>query len=450
LVHAFHPYHDEKIARMPANRTRLLKMRRILFIMSTCLLAGTPAALSAQLVPSLPPVIDRLPDTLGRTVSGTLDRVEAPVRATQRLLDDRVARLRGVVSANRRVLELDADGDPAVRGELMMLDASADTLGKASAAGFAVIGEERIDGLDIGYTRLAIPKGMTLARAEKRLREIAGPAEISADQLHFQSGKTAPLRVLAAAAQAAEARAGTSIGMIDGGVARHPALGGPIEQRGFAGAPIASNHGTAVASLMVGQGTMRSPAPGTRLFVADVYGGNPAGGSAAAIARALGWLVGQRVPVVTISLVGPRNPLLDRVVRAAQARGTMIVAAVGNDGPAAPPAYPASYDGVIAVTGIDARNRALIEAGRALHLDFAAPGADMRAADGRGGLVVVRGTSFAAPLVAASLLAHYPSPDPAQRDTAYRALAQAAVDLGAKGPDKQFGQGLVCGDCRTR
>ncbi len=426
-------------------------MRRIFLILSTCLLAGAPAALPAQLVPSLPPVIDRLPDTLGRTVSGTLDRVEAPVRATQRLLDDRVARLRGVVSANRRVLELDADGDPAVRGELMMLDASADTLGKALAAGFAVIGEERIDGLDIGYTRLAIPKGMTLARAEKRLREIAGPAEISADQLHFQSGaRAAPLRALAMAAQAVEARTGTSIGMIDGGVARHPALGGPIEQRGFAGAPAPSNHGTAVASLMVGQGTMRGPAPGTRLFVADVYGGNPAGGSAAAIARALGWLVGQRVPVVTISLVGPRNPLLDRVVRAAQARGTMIVAAVGNDGPAAPPAYPASYDGVIAVTGVDARNRALIEAGRALHLDFAAPGADMRAADGRGGLTAVRGTSFAAPLVAASLLVYYPSPDPAQRDAAYRELTQDAVDLGAKGPDKQFGQGLVCGDCRAR
>lgn len=425
-------------------------MRRILLIVSTCLLLGSPAALPAQLVPSLPPIIDRLPDTLDRTVSGTLDRVEAPVRATQRLLDDRVARLRGVVSANRRVLELDADGDPAVRGELMMLDASADTLGKAVSAGFAVIGEERIDDLDIGYTRLAIPKGMTLARAEKRLREIAGPAEISADQLHFQSGKTAPLHVLATGAQAVEARPGTSIGMIDGGVARHPALGGPIEQRGFAGAPVASNHGTAVASLMVGQGTMRGPASGTRLFVADVYGGNPAGGSAAAIARALGWLVGQRVPVVTISLVGPRNPLLDRVIRAAQARGTMIVAAVGNDGPAAPPAYPASYDGVIAVTGVDARNRALIEAGRALHLDFAAPGADMRAADGRGGLAAVRGTSFAAPLVAASLLAHYPSPAPAQRDAAYRALAQNALDLGAKGPDKQFGQGLICGECRTR
>ncbi len=424
-------------------------MRRIAPVILTCLVAGLPAPLLAQLVPELPPVIQRLPDAIDRTVSNTLDRVE-PARMAENLLGDRLRRLRSAVSANRRVLELDAEGDPAVRGELMIVDATPDALRKAVDAGFTLIGEESIDGLDIRYTRLGTPKGMSLARAEKRLRDIAGPAEISADQLHFQSGAAKPMPMLAAMAQTSQPGSGAAIGMIDGGVARHPALDGPIEQRGFAGPPSASHHGTAVASLMVGRGAMRSPAPGTRLLVADVYGDNPAGGSAATIARALGWLAGRQVPVVTISLVGPRNPLLDRVVRAAQARGMMIVAAVGNDGPAAPPSYPASYAGVIAVTGVDARNRALIEAGRALHLDFAAPGGDMRAADARGGMAAVRGTSFAAPLVAASLLAHYPAPDPARRDAAYRALAQGAIDLGAKGPDKIFGQGLVCGDCRTR
>jgi hypothetical protein len=56
------------------------------------------------------------------------------------------------------------------------------------------------------------------------------------------------------------------------------------------------------------------------------------------------------------------------------------------------------------VTGIDGRNRPLPEAGRALHVDFAAPGADMQAADSAGGKSAVRGTSFAAPLVAGRLL----------------------------------------------
>lgn len=416
----------------------------------SCVVAVTAAPLHAQLVPALPPVVERLPDAIDRTIAGTLDRVEPVTTAARTLVGDRTRRLRDLVSTHPDALELDADGDPAVRGELMLVDAAPDMLRRAAEAGFTLIGEERIDGLDIVYTRLATPKGMKLARAEKRLRAIAGDAAVSADQLHFHSGASAPMPLFAMAGQSASPRPATSIGMIDAGVARHPALGGSIEQRGFVGPPKPSDHGTAIASLLVGGAPMRSPAAGSRLFVADVYGGNPAGGNAAAIARALGWLSVQQVPVVTISLVGPRNPLLERVVRAAQARGMMIVAAVGNDGPAAPPAYPASYDGVIAVTGVDGRNRALIEAGRALHLDFAAPGADMRAADGRGGMATVRGTSFAAPLVAASLLTHYPSPDPSRRDAAYRALAREAIDLGTKGPDKLYGQGLICGTCRVR
>src|SRR3546814_14600039 len=72
--------------------------------------------------------------------------------------------------------------------------------------------------------------------------------------------------------------------------------------------------------------------------------------------------------------------------RLARERGVSVVAAVGNDGPAAPPAYPASYAGVIAVTGIDGRGRVLPEAGRARHVDFAAPGADMNAARTDGGI----------------------------------------------------------------
>src|SRR3546814_9841190 len=78
----------------------------------------------------------------------------------------------------------------------------------------------------------------------------------------------------------------------------------------------------------------------------------------------------------------------------------LIVAAVGNDGPAAPPAYPASYKGVFAVTGVNARNRALPEAGRALHIDFAAPGDAVLAATSIDATDRLRGTSFAAPLVA--------------------------------------------------
>jgi subtilase family protein len=116
-----------------------------------------------------------------------------------------------------------------------------------------------------------------------------------------------------------------------------------------------------------------------------------------------------------------------------QRRGIRVVASVGNDGPAAPPQYPASFAGVIAVTAVDARGRALPEAGKATHLDFAAPGADMAAALPGQGYARVRGTSFAAPLAAARLLV-IGSPE--------RLAAEARRGSG------RVGRGILCFDCR--
>ncbi|PZO79064.1 MAG: hypothetical protein DI632_05340 [Sphingomonas hengshuiensis] len=228
------------------------------------------------------------------------------------------------------------------------------------------------------------------------------------------------------------------IGIIDGGVAA--GTPGLAAQQGFAsGAPRASDHGMAIASLLTGGG-IRASAPGAALHVADVYGSDPAGGSASALARALAWMVQGKVPVVVMSLAGPDNALLGRFVAAARARGTMVVAAVGNEGPAAPPAYPASYPQAIAVTGVDARGRVLVEAGRARHLDYAAPGADMLALNAAGQARSVRGTSFAAALVAARLSAAW---------SGDAAAALKVLDREAKGAGARTGRGVLCGACRT-
>jgi subtilisin family serine protease len=148
------------------------------------------------------------------------------------------------------------------------------------------------------------------------------------------------------------------------------------------------------------------------------------------------------VGVINVSLVGPRNAALARVVAAVQVRGVLVVAAVGNDGPAAPPLYPAALPGVIAVTGVDGRDRVLPEAGRGSHVVFAAPGADLRAADLKHGYATVRGTSYAAPIVA-GLLAGLLRPEPGSGANALQALTITARDLGPRGRDAIYGYGLV-------
>jgi hypothetical protein len=404
-------------------------------------LPGLPGGTGPNM-PSLPSTgIDRVGNATGTMrdlvdpVTGRLDPLRASVG---QLAQARVSRLGELVQANRDRLEM-TDLGPAVRGEVIAIDPDPASLRAALAAGFRQVGQERIEGLDINSVTLAVPRGWSVDRALSRLRRLASAGQFAANSLHEQSGDAGALPD-AEALLIQSSGNGPAIGVVDGGVAASPSLHSPVQQRGFVtGAPRPSAHGTAIASLIAGQGPVRGAAPGAPLLVADVFGTDPAGGNALALARALGWMVAQGVRVVAVSLVGPANPLVERAIRQARARGTWVVAAVGNDGRAAPPAYPASYPGVIAVTGVDGRGRVLIEAGRALHLDYAAPGADMGAAGPRGNVVPVRGTSFAVPLVAGRLAQHVRASD------ALANLDNEAAQRGARG----VGRGVLCGNCRT-
>jgi len=167
------------------------------------------------------------------------------------------------------------------------------------------------------------------------------------------------------------------------------------------------------------------------------------------VADAFAWLARERVPVINISLVGPANGLLEQLIRLVTARGHIVVAAVGNDGPGAPPLYPAAYPAVVAVTAVDARRRrVLIEACRGKHVDFAAPGADMAAAGLNAEFALVRGTSFAAPIAAGLFARQLTQIDRARAASVVAALTSQAVDLGVRGPDKVYGNGLLGGELR--
>lgn len=378
-----------------------------------------------------------------RDLDETVGRVADP----RALTDIRLVRLRDLVRANPRDLELDPQGAPIVRDEIIAIAVAPDRLQRAQEAGFRVVRSEPLEGLDLTIAILAPPPRLDTASALRRLRRLDPQGQYDFNHLYFGAGASATARAQALPRRSPPSPAAgqPKIGMIDTGLdtGQSGLAGVTVEQRGFApGGVKPAAHGAAVASLIAGR--VAGPA-GARLYVADVYGTGPRGGSAEAVIRAFAWLAQGDVQVINVSLVGPANGALQAAVEATARRGGVVVAAVGNDGPAAPFAYPASYPGVIAVTGVDRRDRVLIEAGRATHVDFAAPGADIVAADGRGGKIAVRGTSFAAPLVAGVLARLRTTLD---REAAVDALGRQARDLGAKGRDKVFGRGLVGEDVR--
>jgi subtilisin family serine protease len=348
-------------------------------------------------------------------------------------------------------LEADPRGEPMVRGRLVAVLGDEERA-RVLAQGYGLLSEQLLPGLELRLSVLAAPPGVSTRRALAQLRRLAPDAAADFDHLYLASAAS-PIPLAAATSDpssapgAQQGGAAISVGLIDGGVqASHPAFAyANISSWGCDGVRVGSPHGTAVASLLIGDGAgFRGAAFGARLYAADVYCGQITGGALETIAAALGWLDANHVPVVNFSLVGPDNVILKRLVQQMLAHGHLIVAAVGNDGPASPPLYPAAYPNVIGVTAVDAHGRLLPEDGRGPQVSFAAPGAEMLAAACSEGYASVRGTSFAAPLVAGLLAARLAVPDPAVARQAVEELERNAR-VPAGGDRDGYGHGVIEG-----
>jgi hypothetical protein len=391
-----------------------------------------------------------LPD-VGKTVPPVSLPVDtgATVRALSGAIDARKRQVSALLRQHPSQLDTDPAGELIIRSQVLAFAPSAQALDAARAAGFATHRQYELGELSATVYVLEAPPKMSTRRALRKLRQLDPDGVYDFNHVYLPSAAgddTVAERSSSPAPGMRQEGAALRIGLIDGGVqADHMALrGATLRTHGCSDASPASAHGTAVASLLLVGATLDAAQRGpVELHVADVYCGAPTGGAVDAIVDALVWLVREQVPVINVSLVGPANALLGRVVERVQARGHVIVAAVGNDGPAAGELYPAAYDGVVGVTGVDQRRRVLLEACRGSSVDFAAPGADIEAAGPDGGLVPVRGTSFAAPIVAGLLAGRLVVSDSGAADVVVAALARQAEDLGAPGVDPVYGHGLV-------
>jgi hypothetical protein len=400
-------------------------MSPVRFTILAVMLAATPAM--AQLgglgggLGNRLPALGGLPDTLNHA-AGRLDKDLQGLAQTARDLVGRP------LTATRQ-LDRDDRGFAIIRSQVLAVSPSDGSLAIARALHFTVLRQDRLEALGLTATTLQAPDGMDTVTALATLRRADASGDYDFAHIYNPSGDTsASATSNSPNAMQSDAR----IGMIDGGVEkRHAALSSAsVITQGFAGKPDApgSAHGTAIASLLVGRdGDFSGYLPGATLYAGDVFGGAPDGGSAAQIARALNWMAQNNIAVTNISLAGPPNALLAAAVKAFVGSGHLLVAAVGNDGPAAPPNYPAAYPGVIAVTSVDAGGRIQLDASRGGR--FAARGVDVRAASLPRGYANVTGTSYAAPAITARFARILEKPDPASARTAADRLAQISQKL---------------------
>jgi subtilisin family serine protease len=142
-----------------------------------------------------------------------------------------------------------------------------------------------------------------------------------------------------------------------------------------------------------------------------------------------------------MSFAGPPDDLLRAMLAKANARGIVLIAAVGNAGPRSPPLYPAADAGVIGVTATDVDDKLMAQANRGPQVAVAAPGVEILAVAPDGKYQVTSGTSIAAAHasgVAALLLASKPNLTPAQ---VRASLIRAATRI--PGKRNEVGAGVI-------
>ncbi len=354
-------------------------------------------------------------------------------------------------------LPVQADGFSAT--ELIALDPSPAALQRAAQWGARVVETSVQAGLGVRVVRLQLPPGID-ARTALAVTNERDPGVF--DLHHFyqlaqaeaaacEGASCEPMQRMAWPALNARCGRDQTIGMVDSGVSTGlPALrGADLRVRRFltnAQAPTDSAHGTAVATLLVGQpgSGLAGLLPRASLRAAEPFFRLPSGtlvADALGLVKSLDWLVSSGVGVIGMSLTGPPNRVLQAAIERVQARGVLVVAAVGNGGRNAAPAHPAALDGVLGATALSADLRVYWRASQGDTVDYALPGVALPVPDGEGVVRPRSGTSYAVPYLVAQLSQSLHEGLLSRADW-QGGRAVPVTDLGATGRDPVFGWGL--------
>ena len=245
---------------------------------------------------------------------------------------------------------------------------------------------------------------------------------------------------------------GVRIAVVDTGVdTSHPDLRGRIAktatfveggERTFTG----DSHGTAVAGVIAADADngigIFGVAPEAQIIAVKACW-HPARGTSEAVcsswtlAKGLDFVISDGgARILNLSLGGPPDALLGRLIGKALDRGAIIVAAVMDHGSPAP-GFPASLERVIAVVGSDSRGSVRVPAGLAGSGLLAAPGVEVLTTAPGGTYDFLSGSSLAAAHVSgivALLLERNPRLTAAEVRTLLVTTARPMSEAGSAGP----------------
>jgi len=312
--------------------------------------------------------------------------------------------------------------------EVLAINLSQAGLQTALANDYVLIGRTEVPGLDLSLTHLRTPEGQNAIAGRDALLDLVPKGVFSLNRVYapyrmgLGMGGTIKAGVGCAAdrcfgagminwqPQLATCARDVKIGIIDTGFDEsHPAFEGL--RREYAkflpkNAKAAPQHGTAVLSLLAGSAKSTTPGliPNAFYSIANAFYADASGqaiSDTAHMLKALEWLKDRGVSVANLSFSGPEDELIHHAIRRMAAAGIVVVSAAGNDGPSAPPSYPAAYEEVIAVTAVDRKLSVYTYANRGAYIDVAAPGVGVWTALPGKREGVQTGTSFAVPYVTA-------------------------------------------------
>jgi hypothetical protein len=292
----------------------------------------------------------------------------------------------------------------------------------AAAHGFALVTQWPMPALGMDCMVLALPPGTSVAAGIAALQshaevvwaqpmnefEAQGRAETG--HVDARPGHADPLYALQPAAaqwhldelHAVATGRRVRVALLDSGVdLAHPDLAHAVEAaEDFVGtaagaAGPAEQHGTAVAGLVAARADngigIVGIAPDARLLALRAcWEATPRQTlcNSLSLAKALSFAIEHHAEIINMSLSGPADPLLARLIDAALARRQQVVAAV--DARASGGGFPADHPGVIAVAD------ALAPPTPGLPGAWTAPARDLPATAPGGGWRMVSGSSFAA------------------------------------------------------